>query len=200
MAMKMKNFEDRELVKLYINGDEKAFETLLLRHKEKIYRFVYMKVRDNALAQDIFQDTFIKIVNTLKAGSYNEEGKFLPWAMRIAHNLVIDYFRKANKVRMISESSSQRDDFNIFHTLKLDDENAHEGMMREELESQMVDLIEYLPDTQRDILKMRIFKEMSFKDIADLEDISINTALGRMRYALINLRKMIDKHELVVHY
>ncbi len=200
MAMKMKNFEDRELVKLYINGDEKAFETLLLRHKERIYRFVYMKVRDNALAQDIFQDTFIKIVNTLKAGSYNEEGKFLPWAMRIAHNLVIDYFRKANKVRMISESSSQRDDFNIFHTLKLDDENAHEGMMREELESQMVDLIEYLPDTQRDILKMRIFKEMSFKDIADLEDISINTALGRMRYALINLRKMIDKHELVVHY
>ena len=200
MAMKMKNFEDRELVNLYINGDEKAFETLLLRHKEKIYRFVYMKVRDNALAQDIFQDTFIKVVNTLKAGSYNEEGKFLPWAMRIAHNLVIDYFRKANKVRMISESSSQRDDFNIFHTLKLDEENAHEGMMREELESQMVDLIEYLPESQRDILKMRIFKEMSFKDIADLEDISINTALGRMRYALINLRKMIDKHEIVVHY
>lgn len=200
MAMKMKNFEDRELVNLYINGDEKAFETLLLRHKEKIYRFVYMKVRDNALAQDIFQDTFIKVVNTLKAGSYNEEGKFLPWAMRIAHNLVIDYFRKANKVRLISESSSQRDDFNIFHTLKLDEENAHEGMMREELESQMVDLIEYLPESQRDILKMRIFKEMSFKDIADLEDISINTALGRMRYALINLRKMIDKHDLVVHY
>ena len=196
----MKNFEDRELVNLYINGDEKAFETLLLRHKEKIYRFVYMKVRDNALAQDIFQDTFIKVVNTLKAGSYNEEGKFLPWAMRIAHNLVIDYFRKANKVRLISESSSQRDDFNIFHTLKLDEENAHEGMMREELESQMVDLIEYLPESQRDILKMRIFKEMSFKDIADLEDISINTALGRMRYALINLRKMIDKHDLVVHY
>ena len=200
MAMKMKNFEDRELVNLYINGNEKAFETLLLRHKEKIYRFVYMKVRDNALAQDIFQDTFIKVVNTLKAGSYNEEGKFLPWAMRIAHNLVIDYFRKANKVRLISESSSQRDDFNIFHTLKLDEENAHEGMMREELESQMVDLIEYLPESQRDILKMRIFKEMSFKDIADLEDISINTALGRMRYALINLRKMIDKHDLVVHY
>lgn len=198
--MKMKNFEDRELVNLYINGDEKAFETLLLRHKEKIYRFVYMKVRDNALAQDIFQDTFIKVVNTLKAGSYNEEGKFLPWAMRIAHNLVIDYFRKANKVRLISESSSQRDDFNIFHTLKLDEENAHEGMMREELETQMVDLIEYLPESQRDILKMRIFKEMSFKDIADLEDISINTALGRMRYALINLRKMIEKHDLVVHY
>ena len=196
----MKNFEDRELVNLYINGDEKAFETLLLRHKEKIFRFVYMKVRDNALAQDIFQDTFIKVVNTLKAGSYNEEGKFLPWAMRIAHNLVIDYFRKANKVRLISESSSQRDDFNIFHTLKLDEENAPEVIMREELETQMVDLIEHLPESQRDILRMRIFKEMSFKDIAIFEDISINTALGRMRYALINLRKMIDKHDLVVHY
>jgi RNA polymerase sigma-70 factor (ECF subfamily) len=196
----MKKFEDRKLINLYLNGDEKAFETLLLRHKEKIYRFVYMKVRDNALAQDIFQDTFIKVVNTLKAGSYNEEGKFLPWAMRIAHNLVIDYFRKANKVRLISESSSQRDDFNIFHTLKLDDENAHEVIMREELETQMVDLIEYLPESQRDILRMRIFKEMSFKDIADFEKISINTALGRMRYALINLRKMIEKHDLVVHF
>jgi len=196
----MKNFEDRELVNLYIDGDEKAFETLMLRHKEKIYRFVYMKLRNNALAQDIFQDTFIKVVNTLKAGSYNEEGKFLPWVMRIAHNLVIDHFRKANKVRLISESSSQRDDFNIFHTLKLEDENAPEVMMREELETQMVDLIEYLPQSQRDILRMRIFKEMSFKDIANLEDISINTALGRMRYALINLRKIIDKHNLVVHY
>jgi RNA polymerase sigma-70 factor, ECF subfamily len=198
--MAMNNIDDRELVNSYINGSEKAFEALLMRHKDKIYRFIYMKVRDNALAQDIFQDTFIKVVNTLKAGSYNEEGKFLPWAMRIAHNLVIDYFRKNNKVRLISESSSQRDDFNIFHTLKLDEENAQESITRVELEDQMVDLIEHLPDTQRDILKMRIFKEMSFKDIADKEDISINTALGRMRYALINLRKLIDKHELVVHY
>ncbi len=198
--MAMENIDDRVLVKAYINGDEKAFEALLMRHKDKIYRFIYMKVRDNALAQDIFQDTFIKVVNTLKAGSYNEEGKFLPWAMRIAHNLIIDFFRKNNKVRMISESSSARDDFNVFHTLKLDEENAQDEMTRVELESQMVDLIEHLPDTQRDILKMRIFKEMSFKDIAEKEDISINTALGRMRYALINLRKLIDKHQLVVHY
>lgn len=198
--MTMKNIDDRDLVNAYINGNEKAFEALLNRHKDKIYRFVYMKVRDNALAQDIFQDTFIKIVNTLKAGSYNEEGKFLPWAMRIAHNLVIDYFRKHNKVRLVSESTSQRDDFNIFHTLKLEDENAQEEMTRVELEGQMVELIEHLPDTQRDILKMRIFKEMSFKDIADVEDISINTALGRMRYALINLRKLIDKHDMVTHF
>jgi len=197
--MAMENIDDRVLVSAYINGDEQAFETLLMRHKDKIYRFIVMKVRDNALAEDIFQDAFIKIVNTLKAGNYNEEGKFLPWAMRIAHNLVIDYFRKANKVKMISESSSQRDDFNIFHTIQQEDENAIESLTREELEGQMVDLIDHLPDSQRDILIMRIFKEMSFKDIAELEDISINTALGRMRYALINMRKLIDQHNLVVH-
>ena len=196
----MCNIDDRDLINAYINGNEQAFEALLMRHKDKIYRFIYLKVRDSALAQDIFQDTFIKVVNTLKAGSYNEEGKFLPWAMRIAHNLVIDFFRKSNKVRLISESSSSRDDFNIFHTLRLEDENVEDEITRVELESQMVDLIEHLPDTQRDILKMRIFNEMSFKDIAEMEDISINTALGRMRYALINLRKLIEKHDLVVHY
>lgn len=198
--MAMNQLDDRTLIKTYLEGNEKAFEVLLLRHKDRIFRSVYMKVRDNALAQDIFQDTFIKVVNTLKAGSYNEEGKFLPWAMRIAHNLVIDHFRKSNKVRMISESSSQKDDFNIFHTLKLEDENVEQSITREELEGQVVELVEYLPDSQRDILKMRIFKEMSFKDIAEREDISINTALGRMRYALINLRKLMDQHQVVTNF
>ena len=196
--MSMKNVDDRVLISTYLDGDEKAFEVLLIRHKDRIYRSIYMKVRDTALAHDLFQDTFIKVVNTLKAGSYNEEGKFLPWALRIAHNLVIDFFRKNNKVRLISESSSTRDDFNIFHTIKQEDENIEEEMSRIETESQVVDLVEFLPASQRDILKMRIFKEMSFKDIADLEDISINTALGRMRYALINLRKLIEKHNLEV--
>jgi RNA polymerase sigma-70 factor (ECF subfamily) len=158
---------------------------------------VYLKLRDADLAQDIFQETFVKIINTLKAGSYNEEGKFLPWAMRIAHNLVIDHFRKSNKVRMISESSSTKDDFNIFSTLSLEDKNIQETMSYDELEKQMVDLIDHLPATQRDILKMRIFRDMSFKDIAEAEDISINTALGRMRYALINMRKLIEKHQMV---
>ena len=189
--------DDRELITSYIDGNEKAFEVLLMRHKEKIYRFVYLKLRDADLAQDIFQETFVKIINTLKAGSYNEEGKFLPWAMRIAHNLVIDHFRKSNKVRMISESSSSKDDFNIFSTLSLEDKNIQETMSYDELEKQMVDLIDHLPATQRDILKMRIFRDMSFKDIAEAEDISINTALGRMRYALINMRKLIEKHQLV---
>jgi RNA polymerase sigma-70 factor (ECF subfamily) len=195
--MIMKRMDDRELITSYIDGNEKAFEVLLMRHKDKIYRFVYLKLRDADLAQDIFQETFVKIINTLKAGSYNEEGKFLPWAMRIAHNLVIDHFRKSNKVRMISESSSTKDDFNIFSTLSLEDKNIQETMSYDELEKQMVDLIEHLPATQRDILKMRIFRDMSFKDIAEAEDISINTALGRMRYALINMRKLIEKHQLV---
>ncbi|MEN9443074.1 MAG: hypothetical protein RLZ33_3151 [Bacteroidota bacterium] len=195
--MIMKRMDDRELITSYIDGNEKAFEALLMRHKDKIYRFVYLKLRDADLAQDIFQETFVKIINTLKAGSYNEEGKFLPWAMRIAHNLVIDHFRKSNKVRMISESSSTKDDFNIFSTLSLEDKNIQETMSYDELEKQMVDLIDHLPATQRDILKMRIFRDMSFKDIAEAEDISINTALGRMRYALINMRKLIEKHQLV---
>lgn len=197
--MDLLQLEDKALVSLYLKGDEKAFETLLMRHKNKIYNYIYAKIRDHALSQDIFQDTFIKVVRTLKKGNYNEEGKFLPWAMRIAHNLMIDHFRKANKVRMISESSSKSDDFNIFSVLKLEDENVEDVITREELETQMVDLIEHLPDAQRDILKMRIFQEMSFKDIAEREDVSINTALGRMRYALINMRKLIEKHNLVTH-
>lgn len=197
--MNLLQLEDRELVSLYMGGKEQAFETLLMRHKNKIYNYIQAKIRDHAVAQDIFQDTFVKIVNTLKKGNYNEEGKFLPWAMRIAHNLIIDFFRKSNKVRMISESSSKSDDFNIFSVLELQDENIEDAITRGELEHQMVRLVDHLPDSQRNILIMRIFQEMSFKDIAEQENISINTALGRMRYALINLRKLIEKHELVTH-
>ena len=195
--MAMKCLDDRDLISLYIGGEEKAFEVLLMRHKDKIYRFIYLKIRNQVLAEDVFQETFVKIINTLKLGAYNEEGKFLPWAMRIAHNLVIDHFRKTSKVKMISESSSSKEDFNIFSILPLTDKNVEQEMTYNELEKQMVDLIEYLPATQKEILKMRIFQDMSFKDIAEMEDISINTALGRMRYALINLRKLIEKHNLV---
>jgi RNA polymerase sigma-70 factor (ECF subfamily) len=193
----MKRLDDRELVSLYIDGNEKAFEQLLMRHKEKMFRFIYLKVRDRDLAEDLFQETFVKVINTLKLGAYNEEGKFLPWAMRIAHNLVIDHFRRSSKVRMISESSSLKDDFNIFSVLANDSKNVQEQWIYDELEQQMVELIEHLPENQKDILKMRIFQDLSFKDIAEMEDISINTALGRMRYALINLRKLIEKHQLV---
>jgi RNA polymerase sigma-70 factor (ECF subfamily) len=198
--MELLIMEDQELVKVYQSGNESAFEVLLMRHKNRVYNYIYSKIRDHALSQDIFQDVFVKIIQTLKKGNYNEEGKFLPWAMRIAHNLIIDYFRKANKVRMISETSSKNEEFNIFDLLDLEDENVQDVITREELETQMVQLVEHLPESQRDILKMRIFQGMSFKDIAEKEGVSINTALGRMRYALINLRKLIEKHDLVVHF
>ncbi|RYM33038.1 sigma-70 family RNA polymerase sigma factor [Brumimicrobium glaciale] len=195
--MNLSKQEDKQLVSLYIEGQEKAFEVLLNRHKNKIYNYIFMKIRDEALSQDIFQETFIKVIKTLKKGAYNEEGKFLPWAMRIAHNLMIDHFRKTNKVRMISESSSRSEDYNIFDMLELQDNNVEDEMIHNELVSQMVELIDHLPDSQRDILNMRIFKEMSFKDIARKENVSINTALGRMRYALINIRKLIEKHNIL---
>ncbi len=195
--MNLSKLEDKQLVSLYTEGQEKAFEVLLNRHKNKIYNYIFMKIRDEALSQDIFQETFIKIIRTLKKGAYNEEGKFLPWAMRIAHNLMIDHFRKTNKVRMISESSSRSEDYNIFDLLELQDNNIEDEIVYNELVSQMVELIDHLPDSQRDILNMRIFKEMSFKDIAKKENVSINTALGRMRYALINIRKLIEKHNLL---
>lgn len=196
--MSMKLMDDHELVVAYLNGNHQAFETLLMRHKNKIFRFILLKVKQVDLAEDIFQETFVKIIQTLQLGNYNEEGKFLPWAMRIAHNLVIDYFRKNNKIKLISESSSKSEDFSIFSVLGSDELNSLQSMTRTELEKQMIELIDYLPDVQQEIIRMRIFQDLSFKDIAELEGISINTALGRMRYALMNLRKLIDKHNLVV--
>jgi RNA polymerase sigma-70 factor, ECF subfamily len=195
--MAIKQLDDQELISLYLEGNEQAFEVLLLRHKDKIFRSIYNKLRDRELAEDVFQETFVKIINTLKLGNYNEEGKFLPWAMRIAQNLVIDHFRKAGRMRMIGERSSKSEDFNIFSVLKLEDENIEQTITREELEQQMMNLVEYLPDSQKEIIIQRLFQDLSFKEIADMEGISINTALGRMRYALINLRKMIDKYQLV---
>ncbi|MFN5984905.1 MAG: RNA polymerase sigma factor [Fluviicola sp.] len=195
--MAIKQLDDQELVHLYITGQEEAFEVLLNRHKDRIFRAIYLKVRDRDLANDLFQDAFIKIINTLRLGNYNEEGKFLPWALRISQNLVIDYFRKNSRVRMINESSSVSEEFNIFSVLKLEDLNVEQQITRDELETQMVDLIQYLPESQREIIDQRIFQDLSFKEIADMEGVSINTALGRMRYALINLRKLIEKHNLV---
>ena len=193
-----KETEDRDLILAYVEGNEKAFEILVMRHKNKIHRFIYMKLRDQDLTEDIFQETFIKVINTIKLGSYNEEGKFLPWVLRIAHNLVIDHFRRTARVKMISESSSKTSDFNIFSVLKIEDDSIEQTMMKGELASQMVELVEFLPANQREVLKMRLFQDLSFQDISEKENISINTALGRMRYALINLRKLIEKHELVI--
>jgi RNA polymerase sigma-70 factor (ECF subfamily) len=188
---------DFVLIRLYNQGNEKAFETLLFRYKDRIFRYIYQKLKDSALANDVFQETFIKIINTLKAGNYNEEGKFLPWAMRIAHNLVIDHFRKQNKVRLISESSSFDENYSVFHKIASEDKDYLQATSYNELEEQILKIIDHLPKVQREIIQMRIFQEMSFKEISESENVSINTALGRMRYALINIRKLIEKHELV---
>jgi RNA polymerase sigma-70 factor, ECF subfamily len=193
------SLDDRYLVQLYKDGNEAAFKTLLFRHKDKIFRFIRMKVKDVDLSNDIFQDTLIKVVNTIKLGSYNEEGKFLPWVMRIAHNLIIDHFRKKSRVRMISEASSNSSEYSILTNISCGTKNIEDQITSKELLDQMVVLVDYLPKTQREIVNMRIFHDMSFKEIAETENISINTALGRMRYALINLRKLIDKHGIVVN-
>jgi len=195
--MVLTKLDDSVLIKMYLEGNELAFKTLLFRHKDKIFRYIQQKIKDSTLSNDIFQDTFVKIINTLKAGNYNEEGKFFPWAQRIAHNLIIDHFRKQNKVRMISESSSFDEEYSIFYKIASEEKNYVEAKSYEELESQMINLIQYLPKVQREIVEMRIFQDMSFKEIAEAENVSINTALGRMRYALINMRKMIEKHNMV---
>ena len=197
--MVLSNLGDSDLITSYINGNEKAFETLL-RHKDRVYRYIYSKLKDSQLSNDVFQDTFVKVVNTIKLGNYNEEGKFLPWCMRIAHNLVIDHFRRQSKMRMISETSPFDSSYSIFHKIDSREDNYLESKTKEELENQMVSLIDYLPEVQKEIIRLRIFQDLSFKEIAELKDISINTALGRMRYALINMRKLIDKHNLVTHF
>ncbi|MFT4600320.1 MAG: RNA polymerase sigma-70 factor (ECF subfamily) [Arenicella sp.] len=189
---------DKELIRSYLAGDEKSFEILLNRNKDRVFGYIMSKIRNENLANDIFQEVFIKVIRTFKNGSYNEEGKFLPWVLTISHNLVIDHFRKSKKMKMISESSSKSEEFNIFSVLSLTDNNVEDDMIKDQIESDVVRLVEFLPEEQRNVLKNRIFKGMSFKDIAEQNDISINTALGRMRYALINLRKLIEKHEVSI--
>lgn len=190
MKLHLKN--DQELIHLYINGQEQGLEELIRRHKSKIYTSIYLLVKDTYLAEDIFQDTFIKVINTLKAGKYNEEGKFLPWVVRIAHNLVIDYFRKEKRTPVVTSGEG----FDIFEVLKFYDESMEERMMREQTHQDLKALIHLLPSEQKEVLIMRHYGELSFKEIADITNVSINTALGRMRYALNNLRKMMITKEL----
>ncbi|WP_027136487.1 RNA polymerase sigma factor [Gaetbulibacter saemankumensis] len=185
---------DATLVHSYINGNECALEILIHRHKQKIYSFIYSKVYDKDIAEDIFQDTFIKVIQTLKRGAYNEEGKFLPWVMRIAHNLVIDYFRKNNRMPKFDNT----DEFDIFSVLSDNSLNAESYLIKMQVENDVRRLIEELPEDQKQVLLMRIYEDLSFKDISDKTGVSINTALGRMRYALINLRKVIEKHNIVL--
>jgi RNA polymerase sigma-70 factor (ECF subfamily) len=192
--MSVPNLNDSELVSLYINGDESALSELIKRHKNKIYNFIYSKIGDEVLTEDVFQDTFIKVINTLKRKKYNEEGKFLSWVMRIAHNLVIDHFRKENRMPKYDNSG----EFDIFLLVKDDGLNIEKRLIKSQVESDVKLLIEELPPEQKEVLIMRHYNDLSFREIAENTGVSINTALGRMRYALINLKKMIVSKNLIL--
>lgn len=192
--MESKVISDSTLVKDYIDGCEKSLEILILRHKQRIFSFIRSKVLDKEIAEDIFQDAFIKVINTLKRGAYNEEGKFLPWVMRISHNLIIDHFRRNKRMPRFNNT----DEFDIFSVISDDVLNIEKQLIKNQVLEDVKGLISELPEDQKEVLVMRMYKDMSFKEIAENTDVSINTALGRMRYALINLRKLIEKHEIIL--
>ncbi len=183
---------DSQLISQYKNGNEEAFATLVNRHKKKIYTTIYMIVKDQYLAEDLMQEVFVKVVKTVKSGRYNEEGKFLPWVSRIAHNLAIDNFRKAKRYPTIV----MEDGSSVFNTLEFSEDSIESRQIKEDTHALLRDLIKELPDAQREVLMMRHYMQMSFQEIADTTGVSINTALGRMRYALINLRKKMDKKNI----
>ena len=185
---------DSLLVHNYIEGDENSLTILINRHQSKIFGFIYSKISDRDISNDIFQDTFIKVIKTLKSNSYNEEGKFLPWVMRIAHNLIIDHFRKNKKMPMFRET----EEFSIFSIMSDDSPTIENKIIREQVDSDLRKLIEELPADQKEVLVMRMYQDMSFKEISEITGVSINTALGRMRYALMNMRKVIDKHQIIL--
>ncbi|MEZ4837703.1 RNA polymerase sigma factor [Flavobacterium sp.] len=185
---------DALLVKNYIAGDEQSLAILIERHQSKIYGFIYSKIADRDITDDVFQDTFIKVIKTLKSNSYNEEGKFLPWVMRIAHNLVVDHFRKTKKMPMQRET----EEYSIFSYMSDNSMNVEGRMITDQVESDLQRLLDELPADQKEVLVMRMYQDMSFKEIADSTGVSINTALGRMRYALMNLRKVIEKNKIVL--
>jgi RNA polymerase sigma-70 factor (ECF subfamily) len=185
---------DALLVKNYVAGDENALTILINRHQSKIYGFIYSKLSDRDISDDIFQDTFIKVIKTLKSNSYNEEGKFLPWVMRISHNLIIDHYRRNKKMPMYRET----EEFSIFSIMSDNVPNIESQLITNQVENDLRKLIEELPAEQKEVLMMRMYQDLSFKEISETTGVSINTALGRMRYAIMNLRKVIDKHQIIL--
>lgn len=185
---------DSELISSYLAGREESLSILISRHRQRIFSYIIVRIQDQDLANDVFQDTFVKVIQTLKKGKYNEEGKFLNWTMRIAHNLIIDHFRRNKRMPTISPT----EEFDIFDVISSDELNVEDRIVKNQIEADLVRLIEELPADQREVLKLRHYSELSFKDIAEQTDVSINTALGRMRYALINLRKLAEKHKITL--
>lgn len=192
--MAINQLTDAVLIRKYIEGEESALGILIERHQSKIYGFIYSKIKDKDLCDDVFQDTFIKVIKTLKSNSYNEEGKFVPWVMRIAYNLVIDHFRRAKKMPFQRDT----DEYSVFSLLTDSSLNAENQIILDQVELDLSRIIEELPPDQREVLIMRMHQDLSFKEIADLTGVSINTALGRMRYAIMNLRKVIEKNNIVL--
>ena len=192
--MQVTSLTDQQLIALYLEGEEKAFEVLLNRHQQKIYTSIYLFVKDQSLAEDIFQEVFIKIIDTLRKGKYNHEGKFLQWAMRISYNMCVDYFRRNKRRPKVSPTET----FDIFDVLKSGERNAEQDIIRSQTHDRIRQLVDMLPPEQREVVILRHYADMSFKEISKLTRVSINTALGPMRYALINIRKMIEEKDIVL--
>ncbi len=187
------NFTDRELVKQFIDGNRSGIENLIQRHKNRLFTYISIYVREQSLAEDIFQETFLKVIHSLKAGKYTDNGKFLSWTMRIAHNLIIDHFRREKQMRMLSNDDYEAD---IFNEKRLAEDNIEDDIVKEQIINDVRLLLDKLPEDQREVVILRHYAGLSFKEIAEQTDVSINTALGRMRYALINMRKMIEEKSL----
>ncbi|MFO7869234.1 MAG: sigma-70 family RNA polymerase sigma factor [Bacteroidales bacterium] len=188
---------DHELVKEFIHGNPKAMDTILFRHKDKVYNYIKQLVHDETVAEDLFQDTFIKVIKSLRNGNYKDEGRLISWIMRIAHNLAIDYHRKGKKYKEVSNIQGEQD---LFNDSRLSEKNIEELLSKKQVMGDIKKLIKILPYEQRSIIIMRLYLNMSFKEIADHTQVSINTALGRMRYALINLRKTIEEQNVTLTY
>ncbi|MBF6610200.1 MAG: sigma-70 family RNA polymerase sigma factor [Chryseobacterium sp.] len=192
----MKTTLDSTLITQYQNGNEAALATLIERHQKEIFSFIFYKVLDQDLANDLFQDAFMKIIVTLKQGRYNEEGKFNVWAKRIAHNLIIDHYRLKSKHIKVSETTYENEEYSIFDILREPSDNIEDQLITHQINHDMMNLLQYLPENQQEVIKLRFFDGLSFKEIAEQTDSSINTTLGRVRYALINLRKIIEEHQI----
>lgn len=194
----MKTQTDSNLIMLYQNGDENALASLIERHKKDLYTFIFYKLMDEDLANDIFQDTFIKIIVTLKERRYKEENKFILWAKRIAHNLIIDHYRLQSKNIKISETTYENEEFSIFDIIKEPENNIEDKLIDRQINEDLLKMLVMLPENQQEVIKLRFYDGLSFKDIADQTDTSINTTLGRVRYALINLRKIMDENKIIL--
>lgn len=188
-----KTATDHELIQRFVGGDQSSVEILILRHKNKVFGYISMYIRDQALAEDIFQDTFLKVIQSLKAGRYQDNGRFISWVMRIAHNLIIDHFRREKQMNVISNDDYESD---IFNSKKLCEANVEDVIVKRQVIRDVRRLIQMLPEDQREVVILRHYTGLSFKEIADITNVSINTALGRMRYALINIRKMMGENNI----